>query len=190
MPVDLPADNEDPYGDKLRTAIWALEDRIAALEGGSSGIPATQDKAEADYAISDPTNDRVGIWDITDDATPTANWPDRLGFKFNGVRTGGFNEYGEGRFDAAKSATVALRAHGHVTGGTADSTQDILQVREGRGVGDVLLGVARSGIAMRRDVTVTGNLTADNMTGVVALADGASSAGLPAGTIVVRYTTP
>lgn len=61
-------------------------------------------------ALTDSTNDRFARVDISDDASPTAGWPDRMAFYFNGTRTGYHNEYGELRARPAKSSTVALRA--------------------------------------------------------------------------------
>jgi len=104
---------------------------------------------------------RLGVWDIRDDGSTTSSWPDRFQFLFDGVRTGGFNEYGELRSDAAKSNTVAARFHGHKTGGTADSTGNILEVREARNLGDVLLGVSRSGITMLRNLSMGGSKVTD-----------------------------
>lgn len=134
--------------------------------------------------ITDPTNQKMGRWDIVDDSSATASWPDRLQFQFNGVRTGGFNEYGEVRSDAAKASTVAARFHGHLTAGVPDSTGNIMEVREGRNVGATVLGVSRTAVA------ATVPISAPNISGgVVVLATGAPvPAGTPAGTLIVRYT--
>jgi hypothetical protein len=61
-------------------------------------------------AITNSTNDTFARVNITDDATDTSLWPDRLAFYFNGIRTGYHNEYGELRARPGKINTVALRA--------------------------------------------------------------------------------
>lgn len=74
--------------------------------------------------ITDSTNDMFARVNITDDATPTAGWPDRLAFYFSGVRTGYHNEYGELRARPAKINTVAFRAQRW----NGASTVDIMQI--------------------------------------------------------------
>lgn len=69
------------------------------------------DKNEV-VALTDSTNDRFVRVNITDDASPTSGWPDRLAFYFDSVRTGYHNEYGELRARPGKNNTVALRAMG------------------------------------------------------------------------------
>lgn len=56
--------------------------------------------------------------DFPDESTDDA--PNRLEFKFAGNRTGYFNEYGEGRFIAARNSTVALRCFGSTTSHTGN----------------------------------------------------------------------
>jgi hypothetical protein len=135
----------------------------AILVGGSGITEGTANarylwqqrpKTDADYAITDPTNMQVAQFNIVNDASPAANWPDRLHFKYDGVRTGGFNEFGEGRFDPAKDSTVALRVHGFKSGSTPASLGDFFEVREARNVGDIIMGVGLNGTTLRRKMTI------------------------------------
>ena len=95
---------------------------------GQDGIPIT-DKSEGSRNIDDPTNEWIGRYDIIDDASATANWPDRLSFRFGTLRTGWFNEYGEIRARAAKDSTIAMKVHGR---GSGHSTR-IFQVLDDTG---------------------------------------------------------
>lgn len=85
----------------------------------------------------DPDTEWVGRWDVVDDGSGTGDWPDRLSFRFNGVRTGSFNEYGEIRVEAALGTTVAMRAHG--TAGGANPGVPIFAVRTERGGDDIFI---------------------------------------------------
>lgn len=71
-------------------------------------------------AITDSTNDMFARVNITDDASPTSGWPDRLAFYFSGTRTGYHNEYGELRARPGKVNTVALRAMKWASASTVD----------------------------------------------------------------------
>jgi len=169
----------------------ALAAHIADDDPHTQYLKENSPVSDGSNVISDPTAQRVGQWDISDDATDATAWPDRLQFRFqqSGVyrRTGGFNEYGELRADAAKSSTVAARVHGHLhpTTFVPDSIGLIFEVREGRGVGDTLFGVSRTAVTAARAISAP-NLVG----GVVVLADGATvPAGTPAGTLIVRYNS-
>lgn len=143
----------------LASNVTALATRVA-IEFNSVRANFVKKKAGASEAIvqiTDPTNEHFLRWNIVDDSSNTTGWPDRMAFLFNGVRTGSFNEYGEIRVEAAKTNTIAMRAHGFLSGGVAASTVDIFQVREARGIGDVLLGVARAGITARRAIEMNSN---------------------------------
>jgi hypothetical protein len=91
---------------------------------------------------------QVARFDIPDDATPTAGWPDRFVFYFNGSRTGYHNEYGELRSRSAKDSTVAIRGMGHSAGQTGYVLQGATDTQAN------LLGVAYD----RVDVDVPINL--------------------------------
>jgi hypothetical protein len=136
--------------------------------------------------FDDSTNERFMEFVIHDDGTNTLNWPDRLQFRIesaanSGVftRTGGFNEYGELRSDAARINTVAARVHGHQDG----STGDIFQVRNVRGGAVDMLAVSTSAVKCQVPVTAPNLPPA-----VLTLQVGEPvPAGTPAGAVIVRY---
>lgn len=135
-------------------------------------------KADATRSISDPTNQRVGRWNVVDDSSSTSSWPDRLAFQYNGVNTGYFNEYGELRSVSAKNSTTAIRAMGYAGGAHSGNIFDVQTERNG----STVFNVTRTAVASNV------NMSAPNLTGAIALPAAASlPAGLPDGTIVVRY---
>ena len=115
-------------------------------------------------ALTDSTNDRFARIDISDDASPTAGWPDRMAFYFNGTRSGYFNEYGELRARPGKVNTVALRAMKWAS----SSTVDIFQVTSSDGT-TIYLGVGPSTIAVNaainstQDINTTGAVSGSNI---------------------------
>ena len=114
--------------------------------------------------LTDSTADQFLRVNITDDASPTAGWPDRLEFRFSGIRTGYFNEYGELRARPAKVNTVALRAMQW----SGASTTDIFQVANSTssvlyfGVGPNTITVGRP-ISSDSNITTTGTVSAANI---------------------------
>lgn len=104
--------------------------------------------------LTDSTNDRFARIDISDDATPTSGWPDRLAFYFNGTRTGYHNEYGELRARPGKSNTVAFRAQKW----SGTSTVDILQVTSSDNL-TIYLGVGPTAIAISVPINSTANIS-------------------------------
>lgn len=87
----------------------------------------------ADYVLTGGT-DKVIHYVVFNDGTPSAAWDDRLMFYYDngdGIlrRTGGHNEYGEVRGDAAKDTTTAARFAGR----SATHSVGILEVVEYRG---------------------------------------------------------
>jgi len=114
--------------------------------------------------LTDSTADQFLRVNITDDASPTAGWPDRLEFRFSGTRTGYFNEYGELRARPAKVNTVALRAMQW----SGASTTDIFQVANSTssvlyfGVGPNTITVGRP-ISSDSNITTTGTVSAANI---------------------------
>lgn len=115
-------------------------------------------------ALTDSTNDKFARVDITDDASPTGSWPDRLAFYFSGTRTGYHNEYGELRARPAKSNTIALRAMKWA----GASTADIFQVTDST-LTNTYLGVGPTTanftvpISSTANITTTGNVTGANL---------------------------
>lgn len=115
----------------LQTRLSSL---ISAIGADIKALSARVfDQSEGSRLISDPTNQWVGRWDITDDASPTAGWPDRLSFRFNGIRTGWFNEYGELRASAAKNSTIPLKLNAY----SPSATSRILQVNDQQGGNEI-----------------------------------------------------
>lgn len=117
--------------------------------------------------------------DIPDDLSPTAGWPDRMAWFFNGVRTGYFNEYGEVRARPGKAVTVAFRAFSFAS---APSTGNFFELTRGNGAGDTLVGVSETAF------TTTLPITSPSIGAkVIVLATGAPvPPGTPAGTVIVR----
>ncbi len=173
----------------LQAEIDAAEVRLAALEagggGGGGGASLVNNKSVVSE-FDDPTNERFMEFSIHDDGTNTLNWPDRLQFRIesaanSGVftRTGGFNEYGEMRSDAARINTVAARVHGHQDG----STGDIFQVRNVRGGSVDMLAVSLDEVKCQVPVSAPNLPPA-----VLTLQVGAPvPPGTPAGAVIVRY---
>lgn len=118
---------------------------MAQADADARYLKQVADKAEPTILFTDPTNNRVAEIEIRNDGSTTTNWPDRFGFRYyNGTastRTGGFNEYGEGRFDAAKTTTVPLRAHGN---GLAAHSANLFECRVSR-AGATVFSVAANG---------------------------------------------
>jgi hypothetical protein len=104
--------------------------KLAGDLGGTAALPTVPGLAaklplkNGNPQLTDSTNDKFARVDISDDASPTASWPDRLAFYFNGVRSGYHNEYGELRARPAKSNTIAFRCQKWASA----STVDIMQV--------------------------------------------------------------
>ena len=146
--VDNTSDANKPISTATQTALNAKLD----------------DKNEI-VALTDSTNDRFVRVNITDDASPTSGWVDRLAFYFSGVRTGYHNEYGELRARPAKNNTVAFRA----LGWNGASSADILQVAD-TSQSTIYLGVSATQIALTvpltstANITTTGTVSAANMT--------------------------
>lgn len=172
----------------LQAEVDAAEARIAALEAGGGGggsASLVNDKA-AVSDFDDSTNERFMEFQIHDDGSDTLNWPDRLQFRVESApnsglftRTGGFNEYGEARSDAARINTVASRVHGHQDG----STGDIFQVRNTRGGTTDMLAVSLAAVKCQVP------MTAPNLPpAVLTLQVGEPvPVGTPAGAVIVRY---
>lgn len=112
---------------------YARQNGTWAVVLGGGGADWINDKSEGSEQITDPTNEWVKRFDIVDDASSTAAWPDRFSFRFGTDRTGWFNEYGEIRARSAKNSTVALRAHGR---GASQSAR-IFQVAEDQGGAEI-----------------------------------------------------
>lgn len=96
-----------------------LEERLALLitQLGTDWKAMLQQLDNANVIITDPTNETVLEYEIQDDNSATASWPNRLGFyfkPFGGTRNLVFwlNEYFEPRVTAANDNTVALRIFG------------------------------------------------------------------------------
>jgi hypothetical protein len=149
---DVSAPASTPAGKVLGTTAtgsWGPVDPPASglseAQADARYLKQVGDKAEPTILFSDPTNDRVAEIEIRDDSSTTTSWPDRFGFRYyNGTastRTGGFNEYGEGRFDAAKTTTVPLRAHGN---GLAAHSANLFECRVSR-AGATVFAVAANG---------------------------------------------
>lgn len=121
-------------------------------------LKQVSDKAEPTILFTDPTNNRVAEIEIRNDGSTTTNWPDRFGFRYyNGTdstRTGGFNEYGEGRFDAAKTTTVPLRAHGN---GLAAHSANLFECRVSR-AGATVFSVSATGTVTAAEPTASAHL--------------------------------
>jgi hypothetical protein len=115
-------------------------------------------------AITDSTNDTFARVNITDDASNSTNWPDRLAFYFSGIRTGYHNEYGELRARPAKINTIALRAQRW----NGASTVDIFQVTSYDnltlyfGVGPTTI-TASIPISSTANISTTGTVTGSNI---------------------------
>jgi hypothetical protein len=114
--------------------------------------------------------DVLGNLTIVKDATPTANWPERLRFNYDDGtrvrRTGYFNEYGEIRSIAAKTNTTAARFYGKefTADGTRDVTVPVLQVSDDRNLNTNLFAVYGDGdVYVAKDVQIVGNVTAANI---------------------------
>jgi hypothetical protein len=105
--VDNTSDANKPVSTATQTAL----NGYLPLKNGVSGL-------------TNSTADTFARVNITDDASDTSLWPDRLAFYFNGVRTGYHNEYGELRARPGKINTVAFR----VQRWSGASTVDIMQV--------------------------------------------------------------
>lgn len=125
--TDAPSDGQQ-YA--RQNGAWAV-----VLGGGDTSglLPKESLSADGTTADLDPSTEWVGRWDITDDASPTAGWPDRLSFRFDGERTGWFNEYGEIRATAAKDATIPLK----VNAKSPTATARILQVNDDQGGNEI-----------------------------------------------------
>lgn len=98
--------------------------------------------------LTDSTNDRFARVNITDDATPTAEWPDRFAFYFNGTRAGYFNEYGELRARPAKQNTIGFRAMSHIS---ASDDLDFFQASRTNNL-DAVLGVSKKYITTKEAI--------------------------------------
>lgn len=146
--VDNTSDANKPVSTATQTALNAKLD----------------DKNEI-VALTDSTNDRFVRVNISDDASPTGGWPDRLAFYFNGVRTGYHNEYGELRARPGKNNTVALRA----LGWNGVSSADIFQVAD-TSQSTVYFGVSSTAstfavpISSTANIGTTGTVTATGFT--------------------------
>ena len=147
-----------PAGATTIQGISGLEDELAAkatkLELG--GYLAAKNNI---VGLTDSTTDTLARINITNDATPTAGWPDRFGFWFDGVRSGYFNEYGEMRARPARQNTVALRAMRW--GGAPVSSVDIFQVSNSD-ARTLYLGVGPNTIT-DSNIMTTGTVSAANI---------------------------
>lgn len=97
----------------LSAANDATADAAQALDAAENALDNGIQQGQT-RTITDLTNDKLLRIEITDDATDSDFWPDRLAFYFDGQRTGYHNEYGEVRARPARDSTVALRALGHI----------------------------------------------------------------------------
>jgi hypothetical protein len=160
--TDVTAPPSTPAGKFLGTVaqgLWGVVDGLTQALADSLYLKKVADKAEPTILFTDPTNNRLAELEILDDSSTTTNWPDRFGFRYhNGttsVRTGGFNEYGEGRFDAAKTSTVPLRAHGN---GLSTHSANLFECRVSR-AGATVFSVSATGVVTASAPTASNHLT-------------------------------
>jgi hypothetical protein len=115
-------------------------------------------------AITNSTTDLFARVNISDDASDTSLWADRLAFYFNGIRTGYHNEYGELRARPGKINTVAFRAQRW----SGASTVDIMQVTSSDNltlfftVGPTLI-TASIPISTTANISTTGTVSGSNI---------------------------
>lgn len=120
---------------------------------------------------------------ITDDGTPTANWPDRWQWRYQPQGdtprlVQWTNEYGEQRLIPAKHNTVPFRIFGAPTT-TETHTGPLLEVANNRQDRDTVFSVNQDG-----DIEAAGNITAANL-GVAGIAVNPETTP-PNGWLVVR----
>jgi len=115
---------------------------ITAILGLQTALDAKVAEKNNVIELTDSTNDDFVRVNITDDATPTAGWTDRLAFYFAGRRAGYFNEYGELRARPGKNNSVGFRAMGDAT---SNADQEFFQVASG-GFTDVTFGISKEAI--------------------------------------------
>ncbi len=110
-------------------------------------------------------NETFGAFEIQDDNTSTASWPNRLAFFFKPF--GGssnlvswFNEYGELRVTPAKSNTVAVRIFGQNSAAPNTHSGALFEVQDNRVDRLTVFSVNQSG-----DVAISGDVAAVTVNG-------------------------
>lgn len=86
----------------------------ARLNHIEDGVAGALDKINATVVITDPTNQTIASYTITDDSTPATAWVNRFEVFFQAAgavarHTFYLNEYGEIRVSPAKANTVPFR---------------------------------------------------------------------------------
>lgn len=97
------------------------------------------------------------------DGTPTAGWPDRFSFYYNGSRAGYFNEYGELRARPGKVNTVPFRVMEFLGGSNA--TVNLLEVASDTSSQTQALyfGVSKTAASLGVPLTSTFPISAPNL---------------------------